>query len=215
MRSSSLSAVCAGLVAVAVSEVAYAQTVIPSTVVLAAMAVPLAHVGQLPQQHLEVGNQVFDDSVGGFRTYLDSKRAAEPQLFEALEPKVQALESRTNTALTVFAAGLVGGVASTVYAFAGRDTCYEPNVNDPSFAAKSQAWGACNNGNLTHLAIFTAVGLGVITLGGIGAYLVAPHRSDMLNLVNEHNRISAEPIRLQLGYDPAHRLTLAGVSTTF
>ena len=158
---------------------------------------------------------MFDGSVGGFRTYLDSKRMADPQLFGALDPRLQELESRTNTALTVFAAGVVVGVASTVYAFAGRDACNEPTVTDPSFAAKIQAWGDCNSRNQTHLAIFTAVGLGVITLGGVGAYLVAPHRADVLNLVNEHNRISHDPIRLQLGYDPAHRLALGGFSTTF
>lgn len=172
MRSTSLFAVCAGLVTVAVSNVAFAQTLPPSTwppvtASVIAMATPLPHPRHLPPEHLEVGDQVFDGSVGGLRTYLDSERVANPQLFGALDPRVQDLESRANTALTVLAAGMVVGVASTVYAFAGRDTCYEPNVTDPGFAAKIQAWGDCNHGNQTHLAIFTAVGLGVITLGGV------------------------------------------------
>jgi len=37
----------------------------------------------------------------------------------------------------------------------------------------------------------------------------------VLSLVNAHNRISHEPIRLQLGYDPTNRLALGGVSTVF
>jgi hypothetical protein len=218
MRSSSLFRVCAGLVTVAVSGIAFARTLPPSTLAPFTQTLVAAHLSAaryVPPEHLEVGNQVFDGSVGGFRAYLDSKRVTDPQLFGALDPRVRDLESRAKTALTVFAAGVAVGVASTVYAFAGRDTCYEPTLTDPSFATKVQAWGDCNNRNQTHLAIFTAAGLGVITLGGLGAYLLAPHRSDMLNLVNEHNRISNEPIRLQLGYNPAHRLALGGVSTTF
>jgi hypothetical protein len=44
---------------------------------------------------------------------------------------------------------------------------------------------------------------------------LSPGRSDVLNLVNDHNRISREPLRLQLGYDPTNRLALGCVSTTF
>jgi hypothetical protein len=112
-------------------------------------------------------------------------------------------------------AGLIVGLVSTVYAFTGRKTCNEPALSDPNFAADSQAWGDCNSDNIDHLAAFTGIGIGAIALGGIAAYAVSPHRSDLLNLVNEHNRISHEPIRLQLGYDPTNRLALGGVSTAF
>jgi hypothetical protein len=107
------------------------------------------------------------------------------------------------------------GVASTIYAFAGRKTCVMPPVTDPNFAARSQIWGDCNSDNGTHLATFAVIGVGAVALGGIGAWTLSPHRSDVMDLVNEHNRISPQAIHLQLGYDPSSRLALGGLSKTF
>ena len=219
MGAPSFFAVGLGLVAVAVPGAAFAQMVpapVSSPVTLAFPApLPSSQTTyQVPEQ-LEVGSQVFDGSLSGFRTYLDTKRATDPQLFAQLDPQVRNLESQVVTAREVLVAGLVVGLVSTVYAFTGRKTCNQPALSDPSFAADSQAWGDCNSDNIDHLAAFTGIGIGAIALGGIAAYAVAPHRSDMLNLVNEHNRISHEPIRLQLGYDPTNRLALGGVSTAF
>jgi hypothetical protein len=218
MGASSIFAVCSGLVAVAVPGGAFAQTmpapVLPP-VALAFQPPPASQPTYQVPEHLEVGNQVFDGSLSGFRTYLDAKRATDPQLFAQLDPQVRNLESQVTTAREVLVAGLIVGLVSTVYAFTGRKTCNSPPLTDPSFAADSQAWGDCNSDNITHLATFTGIGLGAIALGGIGAYAVSPHRSDLLNLVNEHNRISHEPIQLQLGYDPTNRLALGGVSKTF
>jgi hypothetical protein len=218
MGTSSFWAVCSGLVAVAVPAGAFAQTMpgpVSPPVTLAFQApTPASTTYQVPE-HLEVGNQVFDGSLSGFRTYLDAKRTTDPQLFAQLDPQVRNLESQVTTAREVLVAGLIVGLVSTVYAFTGRKTCSEPAITDPNFAADSQAWGDCNSDNIDHLAAFTGIGLGAIALGGIAAYAVSPHRSDLLNLVNEHNRLSHEPIRLQLGYDPTSRLALGGVSTAF
>jgi hypothetical protein len=216
MGAPSFFAVCSGLVAVAVPGGAFAQVMpepVSPPVGLAFLAPPPA-AHQVPE-HLEVGNQVFDGSLSGFRTYLDTKRATDPQLFAQLDPQVRNLESQVATAREVLVAGVVVGLAFGVYAFTGRKTCNEPALSDPSFAADSQAWGDCNSDNITHLATFTGIGIGAIALGGIAAYALSPQRSDMLNLVNEHNRISHEPIRLQLGYDPTNRLALGCVSTVF
>jgi hypothetical protein len=216
MGAPSFFAVCSGLVAVAVPGGAFAQTMpgpVSPPVTLAFLPPPA--VAQPVPEHLEVGNQVFDGSVSGFRSYLDTKQTTDPQLFAQLDPRVRSLESQVANAREVLVAGVIVGLVSTVYAFTGRKTCNEPALGDPSFAADSQAWGDCNSDNIEHLAAFTGLGIGAIALGGIIAYAVSPHRSDMLDLVNEHNRISHEPIRLQLGYDSTNRLALGGVSTAF
>ena len=219
MRAPSFFAVCSGLVAVALPTGAFAQTMPEATstpATLAFMTPPPASrpTYQVPA-HLAVGNQVFDGSLSGFRTYLDTTRATNPQLFSQLDPQVRDLESQATAARTVAVAGLVVGLVSGVYAVAGRKTCNEPQITDPNIAADLQAWGDCNSDNGTHIATFMLLGLGSIALGEIGWFALSPGRSDVLNLVNEHNRISHDPIRLQIGYDPTNHLALGGVSTAF
>lgn len=158
---------------------------------------------------------MFDGSLSGFRTYLDTTRATNPQLFSQLDPKVRDLESQATAGRAVAVAGLVVGLVSGAYAVAGQKTCNEPQNTDPNIAANLQTWGDCNGDNGTHIATFLLLGLGSILVGEIGWYALTPGRSDVLDLVNEHNRISHEPIRLQLGYDPTNRLALGGVSTVF
>ena len=146
---------------------------------------------------------------------LDRERARALDGWPQVDPQVRNLESRATAARGVAVAGMVVGLVSGVYAVAGQKTCDEPQITDPNFAADSQAWGACNSDNGTHIATFMLLGIGSFVLGWIGWYALSPGRSDVLNLVNEHNRISHEPIRLQLGYDPTNRLALGGVSTAF
>lgn len=219
MGAPSFFAVCSGLVAVALPSAAFAQTMpeaVSTPAKLAFMAPPpTSHATHQVPAHLEVGNQVFDGSLSGFRTYLDTTRATNPQLFSQLDPQVRKLESQAAAARGVAVAGMVVGLVSGVYAVAGQKTCNEPQLTDPHFAADSQAWGACNSDNGSHIATFMLLGIGSFALGWIGWYALSPGRSDVLNLVNEHNRISHEPIRLQLGYDPTNRLALGGVSTVF
>ena len=218
MGAPSFFAVCSGLVAVALPSGAFAQTMpeaVSTPATLAFMAPPpVSHPTYQVPAHLEVGNQVFDGSLSGFRTYLDTKRATNPQLFSQLDPQVRDLESQAAAARGVAVAGTVVGLVSMVYAVAGRKTCNEPPLTDPN-PADLQAWGDCNSDNGTHIATFMLLGVGSFVLGWIGWYALSPARSDVLNLVNEHNRISHEPIRLQLGYDPTNRLALGGVSTAF
>jgi hypothetical protein len=101
-----------------------------------------------------------------------------------------------------------------VYAFAGRKTCTEPPLTDFN-QADLQAWGNCNSDNGTHLATFLLLGLGAAALGMAGAGAIYPSHADVLSLVNEHNRLSHEPMRLQLGFDPTSRLAMGGLSAAF
>lgn len=176
---------------------------------------PAAAQSCVVPDYLAVGNQMFEPSVGGFRTYLETKRTSDPQLFAALDPKVARLESQVTAARVVLVAGLVVGLISSGYAILGRKSCPEPAITDPNFAADSAAWGACNDQNLNTSAKFGFLGLGAITLGGLGWLAITPKRSDLFDLVNAHNALGHDTMRLQIGYDPTSRLALGGISTTF
>jgi hypothetical protein len=165
--------------------------------------------------HISVGDQQFDASVSGLRAYVETTKVTEPQLYADLAPEVERLEARQSNALTAFAVGAVAGVAAGIYAVAGRSDCQEPAVTDPNFAAKAAAWGDCNDHNLQHTAAFTFIGIGAITAGGIAALVMAPKRSDIMEVVNKHNRLSPEPMRFELGYDPTRRSAYAGAAVAF
>ena len=184
---------------------------------------PLAHMFAMPPpprphvipEHLAVGSRVFDASVTGLRAYIESIKAAEPQLYAQLSPDIERLEAKQSAAYALVVIGLTAGVASTVYGFAARSTCQQPSVYDPQFAAKIAAWGACTEHNGDMTAEFAFIGLAAATAGAVGAYAVAPHRSDLLEVLDKNNRQSPEPLRLQLGYDPGRKLAFAGAALTF
>jgi hypothetical protein len=195
--------VCAALFARAMP--AHAQPPVTTTV----------EVTPVIPNHLAVGNQIFEANVTGLRDYLESIRATNPQLYGQLAPDVENLESERTAARAVLVTGLVAGAASMIYGFAGRPSCQEPSLSDPNFAADSDAWGSCNEHNINMMAIFGFLGVAAITAGGVGAYALSPSRADVLEVVNKNNRLSPEPLRLQLGYDPSHQLAIAGATLTF
>jgi hypothetical protein len=184
---------------------------------LAQAAQPVEVVGQtqVVPNHLMVGNQVFEANVTGLRAYLESIKVTQPQLYAQLAPDVEGLESQRTTARTVLAIGVVAGLALGIYGFAGRPSCQNPPLSDPNFAADSDAWGACNEHNINMMALFGFLGAGAITAGAFGAWAIGPNRSDLLEVLNKNNRLSPEPLRLQLGYDPSHQLAFAGASLDF
>jgi hypothetical protein len=165
--------------------------------------------------HISVGDQQFDASVSGLRAYIETTKVTEPQLYADLAPDVERLEAQQANALTAFAVGAVAGVASGIYAVAGRSDCSQQAVTDPNFAAKISAWGDCNDHNLQHTALFSFIGIGAIAAGGIAAWAIAPKRSDVMDVVNKHNRLSPEPMRFELGYDPTRQYAYAGAAVAF
>lgn len=165
--------------------------------------------------HLSVGSQDFDFTVGGLRAYLEATKILDPALYEQLAPDVEHLEVRKTEAVVAAAAGLTAATALVVYGFTGQATCTAPQVTDPDFAAHTETWAACNESNMRHVATFTLVGMGAVVAGLAAAWAIAPSRADILDVVDKHNRLSPEPLRLQLGYDPASRLGYGGVALTF
>jgi len=165
--------------------------------------------------HLTFENQVYDASISGLRSYLEAVRSGDAQLYAALDPELQRLETRQRAAIAVFLVGVGAGVAATIYAFTGRNDCQMPSINDPNFSGATTAWGACNDANLRKTATFGLIGLGAMAAGLFGASAIAPGRSDLFDFVNRQNNLNREPLRLQIGFDPTQRLASAGASVTF
>jgi len=166
-------------------------------------------------EHLQVGNQHFDASVTGFRSYLEDIKSSDPGLYGQLSPDVERLEAREDAATAVAVGGVVLGLTSVIYGVAGRDTCNDPSITDPHFAAYIQAWGDCNSRNMSKMATFTFVGMGVAVLGGIIAYASWPRHQDLLDLVNKNNHLSKQPLQLNVGYDPTRRFAFSGATVSF
>jgi hypothetical protein len=165
--------------------------------------------------HLRIGNQQFDVSVSGLRSYLETTKLTEPALYAQLAPDLERLEARQTNAAAVFAVGAAAGVVSTIVAFAGRSDCSDPSITDPNFGAKVAEWGNCNDRNMQHMMVFTLLGAGALVAGGIAAAVMLPKRSDVMDVVNKHNRISPDPLQFELGYDPSHQYAFAGASVVF
>jgi hypothetical protein len=166
-------------------------------------------------EHLQLGNQRFDATLAGFQAYLDSIKASDPGLYGQLAPDAAHLEAREDAAKAVLAGGIVVGLASVIYGVAGGDSCSQPAVTDPNFAADSQAWGACSEGNVTRMATFGFLGLGVMIAGGAIAYAAWPTHQELMDLVNKHNRLSKQPLQWQVGYDPRQRFAFSGTTVSF
>jgi hypothetical protein len=175
---------------------------------------PVEVVTPIPN-HLVIGDQIFEANVTGLRAYIDSIQVTQPQLYAQLAPDVEGLESERTSARAAMVIGAVTGLALGIYGFAFRPDCQEPSLNDPNFAAKSDAWGACNEQNIKTMALFSFLGLGTISAGALAAWALGPSRSEVLDVVNKHNRLSPEPLHLQLGYDPSRQFAFAGATLAF
>jgi hypothetical protein len=166
-------------------------------------------------EHLQIGNQRFDPSLAGFRAYLDTIKFSDPSLYGQLAPDTARLESQEYNAKTALVGGIVVGLASVIYGFAGGDTCNQPPVTDPHFAADTDAWSNCNQGNVTRATAFGFLGVGAIIAGGVISHAMWPKHQDVVNLVNKNNRLSKQPLQWQVGYDPTQRFAFSGASVSF
>ena len=166
-------------------------------------------------EHLQVGEQHFDASVAGLQAYLDSIKSSDPGLWGQIAPDVARFEARQGAAKAALAFGVVAGLATAIYGYASTDNCIEPTLSDPHFGADADAWGACNDRNISKMATFSFLGAGIMVVGGVIAYANWPGRQDLLDLVNKNNRLSKQPLQLQLGYDPTQRFAFSGATVSF
>jgi len=164
---------------------------------------------------LSIRGEYFDASVDGLRGYLETIRSTDPDLYTKLDPKLSNLEWRRTAAVLVAVAAVGIGLGSMIYAFAARKSCNSPPVNDPNFSADVNAWANCNDDSMRTMATFSLVGLGTLTTGLFAAAFITPGRSDIFDIVNEHNRLRREPLRWQLGYEPTRRTAVVGASLAF
>ena len=165
--------------------------------------------------HFSVGEQYFDGNVWGLRSYLESIRSSDADLYAKLAPDLARLETRTTTAGLLLVAGVAAGVGTSLYGLTTRPNCTAPSVTDPNFAAQVSEWGSCNDRSRARLMTFTSVGLGLLLAGSIGAMVTAPRRWEYFEFMNRHNTLSPRPMRFQLGYDPNRRFAHAGATFTF
>jgi hypothetical protein len=157
--------------------------------------------------HLRAGNQQFDASVSGLRAYVDATKKTDPKLYAGLEPDVERLEARRNGAMVALAAGAAAGAAAAIGAFAWQTDC-SPDTTTAAFSA-------CSHQNTEHLAVLGVLGVAALAAGGITAAAMMPKRSDIMDVVNKHNRLSPQPMQLELGYDPTRRYAYAGAAVPF
>jgi hypothetical protein len=177
----------------------------------------------VPPEHLVINDRYFEGTPAGLRSYLESIKSTSPALYAQLSPDADRLQSRATTSMALLAGGLGVGVLSILAGVALRSDCALPSVNDAHFAAAASAWNACNEDNMDRGVVFDVVGV-LAALGGmIGAVSTWPTRQDLLDVVNKHNRLSPDPLRLQVGYnvgynvgyDPAQHTAQASATLSF
>lgn len=159
-----------------------------------------------PPNHLAAGNQYYEGSLSGFRDYLNAIRSRDPELFAAMDPRLSSLESKKTSANIAYWGGGILGLGLMLVPLFSREDC----------EVLSPGYDECNEDNLSSLLTFTAIG-GAVMIGGLVAGLVLrPNRKDLMNLVNENNRLRPDaPVQLQLGYDPTRGTGYAGLTFHF
>jgi hypothetical protein len=173
----------------------------------------------VPPEHLVIDNQYFEGTPAGLRRYLESIKSTKPALYAQLSPDADRLQSRATTGTALLAGGLGVGVLSILAGLALHGDCAPPSINDPNFAAASSAWDTCNQENMEKSIAFGIVGFLAAVGGMVGAVSTWPTRQDLLDVVNKHNRLSPDPLRLQIGYsigyDPGQHMAHAGAMISF
>jgi hypothetical protein len=107
------------------------------------------------------------------------------------------------------------GLVSDIVGLVARKDCPSPMVTDRAFVANSAAWDACNQYNERTTATLSILGLALFAGSALRAIAEAPQRSDLLELINKHNRLNIAPLQLQMGYDPGRRLAFGGGTLSF
>lgn len=189
----------ATIFALSISTSAWAQ---------APTAAPVVMPPPVPPSHIAAGDQYYEADLDGLRAYLESIAVQQPSVYAAMDPKLASLESRSTWGTISLAGGVAIGAAALVLAVATTEDCNQDVLSDE--------WEQCNEDNKARsTAIF---GAGMLGLGaGLAAWLVLkPGRSDLLEVINEHNRLGPQqPLRLNLGWDRKRQVARAHLEWRF
>lgn len=176
----------------------------------------------VPPSSLTVGDQYYTADWDGFRKYLDTLRASEPRVYAALSPKLGEIEDQRTLGNIVIWSGIGIGTGLAIWGFSKMATGLDQSEcdklpigsteRDHCDDQKMEEW----EGETDEGLAFVGAGLGVATLGIVGGILLKPGRSELLDLVNEHNRTRpGQPMRLQLGFDPRSPRAHVGLALAF
>jgi hypothetical protein len=175
-------------------------------------------LGLRTPEHLRVGEQYYDFSLRGLRLRLDSMKEIHATTYARLDEELSALERRRTASYVLVGAAVAAPLVSwgVSAALRSRQTCPDmPSAWSPNFDADRKAWFECNQSQNDFDFTPIAIGAGISVVAFVTALIVAPKRSEMLEFVNLHNRLTGEPIRWQLGYDPARRSAFTGAAIHF
>jgi hypothetical protein len=186
-----------------------------NTVQANTMMAPANTSGERPTPMLAAGEQYFDGSFSGFRSYLESIKAKDLGLYTQLDPKLARLEGRQTAGVALIVTGIVAPLAGVIIGVAAQKSCHDPSLKDPNYSAAWDDWSKCEDDNRTFAATAIVAGLVIGLAAEIGAYAVSPPRSALLDLVNEHNRLSHDPLRWQVGYNPTSQTAFGQLQLTF
>ena len=175
-------------------------------------------LGSRTPEHFQAGEQFYDFSLRGLRLRLDGMKEVDSVTYARLDDELSGLERRRNLSYVLFGTAVLAPLVSWgVFAAARTErSCPDmPSAMTPNFDAARNAWFECHRAESEFDFTPIAVGVGVSVAALVSALIVAPKRSEMLEFVNLHNRLTREPIRWQLGYDPARRSAFAGAVVHF
>lgn len=168
--------------------------------------------------HFQSEDRYYDFSIHGLRLRIESLKESDPVNYARLDNELTKLENRETATYVLVAVGIVAPFATWgVYAAtrSEQDCPPMPSASTPNFQAASAAWFDCNQAKNQFNPTPLVVGIGLMVASFAGALIVAPKRSDLLEFVNLHNRLTSQPIRWELGYDPQNRSGYAGAALSF
>jgi hypothetical protein len=177
-------------------------------------------LGEKIPEHFQAGEQYYDFSLRGLRLRLDSMKEVDSTTYARLDDELSGLERRRTVSYVLFGAAIVAPLVSwgffAAHILRPQPSCPPmPSAMSPNFEAAKNAWFECNRTESNFDFTPIAIGAGVSVAAMVSALIVAPKRSEMLEFVNLHNRLTREPIRWQFGYDPARRSAFAGAVVHF
>jgi hypothetical protein len=142
--------------------------------------------------------QYYDASLSGVRSFVETYRATDPQLYAQLDAKAADLEAMRTRGWIVGLTTAGIGLGMVVGGF----LLYKPT---PA--------GSGQTPDFTPILIGGCVGVPLVLFSYYIGNAFAPGRTDFMDFVNYHNRLNPDhPLTWQLGWNPAARGPMIGAT---